>query len=473
MSPSADGAGRLSVAIAGASGFVGRALAARLAPTCRVIALGRGSGASKVDPAVESRRCDLFSLRDAEQALQGVEVAVYLVHSMIPNARLAQGNFEDFDLVCADNFARAAQAAGVRRIVYLGGLVPAGDQLSRHLRSRKEVEDALASRGVPVTTLRAGLVIGAGGSSYHMLTRLVSRLPVMICPRWTASRTQPIALEDIVELLAFCVVDPSEQGGCHDVGCPDVISYTDMMERTAALMGKSLRVLHAPFFTPRLSLWWVRLVTGTPMALVAPLVESLRHDMIARDAEKLPARAGLTLATFEQAMARALAAEPRVAPPPAASSQNDGTVKSVQRLPLPDGWDAALVASEYMRWLPVFFHAAIRVVVDAAGVCRFRVPVLRQPLLELSFVADRSGADRQLFFITGGVLAHPSPRGRLEFRLVPGRQEVVAAIHDFVPTLPWFLYVATQAPFHLMVMRAFGRHLARLQTAALRPLPAA
>jgi uncharacterized protein YbjT (DUF2867 family) len=459
---------RLTVAIAGASGFVGQALVGRLSRSCRVIALGRGEERSEV----EARRCDLFSLHDAKEALQGVKVAVYLVHSMMPTARLAQGNFEDFDLVCADNFARAAQAAGVERIVYLGGLIPEGEDLSRHLRSRKEVEATLASRGVPVTTLRAGLVIGAGGSSYQMMKRLVERLPVMVCPRWTTSRTQPIALDDVVELLAYCVTHHEEVDGVHDIGSPDVLSYVEMMHRTAALMGKKIRVLPVPFFTPHLSLWWVSLITGAPMSLVEPLVESLRHDMVARDAEELPARAGLRLKTFDQAMTIALSQEPPASQetPRPSGPRNDGSVRSVQRMTLPEGWDAVHVADEYMRWLPVFFHTAIRVVVDRAGVCQFRVPFLKQSLLELTFVPSQSSADRRFFFITGGLLCRHNPRGRLEFCLVPGRQEVVAAIHDFVPTLPWFFYVATQARVHLFVMQAFGRHLARVRAAPAPPI---
>src|SRR5690606_17786672 len=147
-----------------------------------------------------------------------------------------QGDFSDHDLVAADNFARAASHAGVRQIVYLGGLVPEGD-LSAHLRSRLEVEHALAQHGVPVTALRAGMVVGPGGSSTDIMLRLVRRLPAMICPSWTTTLTQPIALSDCVELLTWCLGETRTFGESFDVGGPDVLTYRDMMQRAAAALG--------------------------------------------------------------------------------------------------------------------------------------------------------------------------------------------------------------------------------------------
>ena len=167
------------VVIAGASGFVGQALAPALAEDFHVIGLSR----SKRQPGggfAEYRSCDLFSLKEAEAALEGAEYAVYLVHNMMPTTRLTQGSFADLDVVCADNFARAAAAAGVKQIVFLGGLLPKDGQLSEHLQSRREVEETLAAHVVPVTTLRAGLILGGSGSSFQVMARLVQRLPVMV-----------------------------------------------------------------------------------------------------------------------------------------------------------------------------------------------------------------------------------------------------------------------------------------------------
>ena len=187
-------AARKRIAIAGASGFVGRALIEALRADYDVIALTRAPGGARSD-GVEMRSCDLFNMRDAERALAGADAAFYLVHSMMPSARLTQGRFDDMDLICADNFARGAKAHGVAHITYLGGLLPPPEdlELSRHLESRLEVERTLAAHGAAVTTLRAGLVVGAGGSSFQMMTRLVERLPFMVGPLWTRSLSQAIA----------------------------------------------------------------------------------------------------------------------------------------------------------------------------------------------------------------------------------------------------------------------------------------
>jgi uncharacterized protein YbjT (DUF2867 family) len=464
---------RPRVVIAGASGFVGRALSARLAERFDVVALSR-SPAAPDERGVRWQRCDLFSLRETEAALAGADYAVYLVHSMMPSARLTQGSFADFDLLLADNFARAAERAGIRQIVYLGGLAAAGGRLSQHLESRLEVERTLASRGTPLTAVRAGLVVGAGGSSFQIMVRLVRRLPVMICPRWTATLTQPIALADVVEVLVRAVGDASLAGAVLEVGGPDVLSYREMMRRTAALLGKGARMFSLPFFTPGLSRLWVTLVTQTPRALVAPLVQSLRHPMVAErdDLAKLLGRPGLG---FDAALRRALAEE---AASPAAKREAQlldlardrrrlragRTVRSIQRLPLPPGRDAAWVAREYALWLPRLLWPWIGVDVDESGSCRFVARPSGRLLLALRLERERSAPDRQLFAIAAGALvgarANGEP-GRLEFREVSGGCCVLAAIHDYSPSLPWPVYAATQALVHLWVMRRFRRHLER------------
>ena len=280
------------VVVTGATGFIGAALLPELEHDFHTIGLTRRS---REDPGggIEWRRCDLFSLRDAERALEGADIGVYLVHSMLPTARLTQGSFADLDLLLADNFARAAARAGVKRIIYLGGLIPPSDEeLSAHLASRLEVEAALASSGVPVTTLRAGLIVGGGGSSLRMLVRLVARLPMMIAPAWTRQPCQPIAVEDVIAILAGCVRDPGTAGETYDIGGPDVLSYREMMHETARILGKRRLIIPVPLFTPALSRLWVTLVTQTPRELVAPLVQSLRHSMVARD-RRLQERLGI------------------------------------------------------------------------------------------------------------------------------------------------------------------------------------
>ena len=273
---------RPTLVLAGAAGFIGQALATALHARFRVVGLSRK--ARPADAHIdEYRRCDLFNLREADGGLAGADYAVYLVHSMMPSARLTQGSFADLDLICADNFARAAKAAGVRQIVYLGGLIPTGEPLSEHLRSRLEVERTLGRYGTPVTALRAGIILGAHGSSFQILLRLVRRLPVMVLPKWTQTRTQPVALADVIALLAFAVGNRACFGRSFDLGTPETVSYAELMKRLAAQLGRSLQALPVPFLSPKLSRLWISLVTGAPRELVEPLIESLRHEMVARD----------------------------------------------------------------------------------------------------------------------------------------------------------------------------------------------
>jgi uncharacterized protein YbjT (DUF2867 family) len=465
---------RSRVVVAGASGFVGRALLPRLAERFDVVALSRGAPPASPDARITWQRCDLFSLRDTQAALAGATYAVYLVHSMMPSARLTQARFEDVDLVLADNFARAAREAGLRQIVYLGGLTPHGAALSTHLESRLEVERTLASNGVPLVAVRAGLVVGAGGSSFQILVRLARRLPVMLCPRWTRTLSQPIALADATELLARVVGDARHDGAVLEVGGPDVLSYREMMMRTARLLGRRTRTFSVPLFSPGLSRLWVTLVTQTPGALVAPLIQSLRHPMVA-ERDDLGAVLGRPGIGFEASVQRALADE--AAAPDARrevqrldlararrSLRAARTVRSIQRLPLPPGRDAAWVAREYVAWLPRLLRPLIRVARGDDGSVAFHLRPLSRPMLALGFEPARSTPDRRLFAIEGGTLVDrrgDAEPGRLEFREVLGGRFVLAAIHDYRPALPWPLYAATQAQLHRFVMHAFARHLER------------
>ncbi len=473
------------VAVAGASGYVGRALGPTLARRFDLVGLSR-SPRSASSGYAEWRATDLFSLGDAERALEGVDRAVYLVHSMLPTERLAQGRFEDFDLICADNFARAATRAGVKQIVYLGGLAPSVDEsaLSRHLGSRLETERALAAHGVPVVTLRAGLVIGRGGSSFEMMVRLVRRLPIMACPAWTQTRTQPVALDDVVSVIDACLNDGAVAAGVYDIGCPEALTYREMMQQTAAMNGLRRSMIDVPFLTTGLSRLWVSLVTGAPRELVGPLIESLVHPMVARDLS-LQWALGLEPTPLREAMQRALAPEGE-GPAQARSDRSAGPatsvhqlstrrdvgrapsgsrVRSVQRLALPPGRDAQWVAAEYIRWVPRRMRPLLRVV-TVGDSTRFYLFGLGAPMLVLTAQTERVTADRQVLRVSGGLLADTSapapPWPRLEFRVVNDSRHVLSAVHDFVPRLPWPIYVMTQAIVHLWVMHSFGRHLARL-----------
>jgi uncharacterized protein YbjT (DUF2867 family) len=466
--------------VAGASGYVGTALGEALSRRFETVGLSRRAKPDGASGYHTWRAVDLFSLRATERALAGATFAVYLVHSMVPTDRLSQGHFADFDLLCADNFARAAKAANVRHIVYLGGLLPPGaeahpERLSAHLASRLETEEALAAHGVPVTSLRAGLVLGAGGSSFAIMERLVRRLPAMLCPAWTATAAQPIALSDTIAALDACVGRLDLGGRAFDIGGPEVLTYRAMMQATAAALGLKRPMVGVPILSPGLSRLWLSLVTGAPRSLAAPLVESLTHPMIARDLS-LQASFSLTPTPFAQALSEALAS-PSASTPWRPEGPSSGRVRSIQRMTLPPGRDAAWAAQAYMRWLPQALWPALRVVTDEdSGACVFLMRGLRAPLLRLRLLKARATPDRQVFVVEGGLLARAEPTlaadapegplPRLEFRQVKGGRALMAAVHDFAPRLPWPLYVTTQAQAHLVIMRLFGRYLRQLAQGA-------
>ena len=170
---------------------------------------------------------------------------------MLPSARLTQGNFQDMDLISADNFARAAAQMGIRQIIYLGGLIPEGADLSRHIQSRREVEQTLGAHGVPVTTLRAGIVIGLHGSSYGMFRSVLERAPLIFCPRWSDSLIQPVALTDVIRLLRYCLEHPDSCSRSHDIGCADILSYRELLRRSARLLGLKRLFIRLPFAAAR------------------------------------------------------------------------------------------------------------------------------------------------------------------------------------------------------------------------------
>jgi uncharacterized protein YbjT (DUF2867 family) len=212
-------------------------------------------------------------------ALAGVEVAYYLVHLM----GSGEFGFEERDRTAAANFAAAARAAGVRRIVYLGGLGQGDSLLSSHLRSRQEVGALLARGGVATTEFRAAIIVGAGSASFQMMRDLVERLPVMICPRWVTTRCQPIAVDDVITYLIGCLDVPATAGRVLEIGGPEVLSYQAMMHRLARILGLRRWIIRVPVLTPRLSSYWVHLVTTVPTDVARPLIEGLRSEVIVRD----------------------------------------------------------------------------------------------------------------------------------------------------------------------------------------------
>ncbi len=449
----------IRILVAGASGFIGKALIKVLLenPEYEIIGLSRRDQESQ-HPRLIWKRCDLFSLKDLNECMAGVTQAYYLVHSMLPSAALSQGSFYDFDLLMADNFARAAKKANVEHIVYLGGMIPETGELTWHLKSRLEVEDALRFSGIRVTTIRAGLIIGPHGSSFTILQKLVERLPIMVCPPWTKTLSQPIALPDIVRVLVRIIATPQIQGKIYDIGGPEVLNYQDLILKTAHLAGKNPPLLTLTLIPLRLSRFWVSLITSSPKNLVYPLVLSLRHEMLAAERYRWPHPEDLAT-PLDVSLKDALLAKSSAHASKSAPVQHD--VRSIQRLPLPIGKNAEWATERFFRWIPHAFPFGIKVRVTG-NLCEFYFIHPKFTLLILEKNEERSSADRQLLYIRGGFLAAKSTRGRLEFREVLNQKYLMAAIHDYFPALPWFVYRFTQAKVHLWTMKAFGRALRKI-----------
>jgi uncharacterized protein YbjT (DUF2867 family) len=444
------------ILIAGASGFIGHALIEYLLKDEDVEIVGLSRREKKSDhPRLTWKKCDLFSLKDATDGMIGCESAYYLVHSMLPSASLSQGTFYDFDLIMADNFVRAALRNNLKHIIYLGGMIPPATDLSWHLRSRLEVEETFRKSPIKTTVLRAGLIIGPHGSSFTILERLIRRLPIMICPAWTKTLSQPVALKDIVKALVRAFHDDRIQGKIYDMGGPEIVTYQGLILKAGQQIKKTSTLITLNIIPLSLSRFWVSLVTGVPKKLVYPLVLSLRYQMLAAPEHAWPYPEDLST-PLDEALHLSLQDDPVQAFPGHVPIEKD--VRSIQRLVLPPGRDAEWVATEYFGWLPTFFSTLIRVKLEGDK-CTFYFfdPSLKLLILQKS--QERSSPDRQLLYIVGGLLSAKQGRGRLEFREVLERKYVMAAIHEFRPALPWFIYRWTQAIMHLIVMKAFGEHL--------------
>ncbi len=465
------------VLVAGATGFVGRRLVSALVERGHdVRALVRRDPPAGSLAGAELVRGDVLDEAAMESALTGVDVLYYLVHSMS-----SAGEFEETDRRAATITADVAKRVGVKRIIYLGGLGTDSAELSPHLASRAEVARVLGSTGVPVTTLRAAIILGSGGVSYEMLRHLVERLPVMITPRWVRTRSQPIAIDDVIAYLIGCLENNATAGRTLDIGGPEVLTYREMMTRFAAVEGKRRWIIGVPVLTPRLSSYWVNLMTPVAASVARPLIEGLRNEVVVTDtsAEMIPVeRAGYDEAVLKalvEALPERLESGKVVGIVPEVANQAFALGNSQRRpgvvlearavlVDAPAGrvWDAIAALGGENGWYHMNWAWSLRGLLDGLiggkGNYRGRPEQLSEGALIDSWVVDRLVEGRDLGLRT----AYRLPKtARMGLHVRPqGDRSVLIQWVEFEPVLLTWAYWWAAYPIHRLVFRGLVRAIA-------------
>lgn len=444
------------ILLTGASGYIGSHLMNKLKDNYEIIAISRNIENKSNEHNVTWKAADLFDLNEITEVMEDIDIAIYLVHSMMPSAKLTQASFEDMDALLADNFAKAASYNKVQHIVFMSGLIPNTNELSPHLRSRLECEQILGSYGVPVSTLRAGLIIGSKGSSYPILKKLVERLPGLLLPKWAYNITLPVAIDDVIDGLYKIVERNPNENESIDIGGPSHMTYKDLFKQTAEVLDKRLPTIDLPIIPIWLSKYWVKLISGVPKEMVYPLMDSLIHDMIRND-ENIVKDISIGKIDYKESVRNALEEETKTQKKGKSSRKGDiKDVRAISRVVLPKDVNMIQLAESYANFLN---RITLNVVNSDFNEDNFTisVPCLNKDLLLLSKDFKASNNERILYRIVGGDFALDSDGGnaRLEFRRLPNSDACIIALQEYEPTLPWWVYKYTQAKVHKSVMNLF------------------
>ena len=463
---------RHKIGVVGAGGAIGAAVCRDLAQEYDVVALVGAKERvpeTETNPLLSWRFCELFSRQAVEKAISGCDVIIYLAHTRVPTARLDQTESENMDLLIADNVARAASFKQIKQIIYLGGLLPQGLSSADFVKQRSEVIEALSNYGTPLTVIRAGLVVAPGSNAVRLIVNMATRLPIVLMPQWADKHKQPIAVIDVLRGIRYCLGNPQSYDQDYDIGGPSVMTLRELLLRASKSLNKKPLIITVPYFPVRLYKWYLRLLDRQAHpALIQLTVEALRHDLTVRDnalQRFIAKNSVMPREMIEPHIQKSgqIPTNPRLPfrKQYMAGLRSKSNVRSIQRITLPQGRNAAWMADTFFQWLPHFARPFVLCEVDMAGNWRIYSRFPRLHFITLSFQPNHSSPDRRMYFITGGLLArgHEALRPRFEFRDVLHCRYTIAAIHDFRPQLPWGFYVLTQAVIHLIAMRTFQKFM--------------
>lgn len=432
----------MTLGIVGASGFIGKELIKHLKSS--VYSFNFASMSRNYQLNQNWRMIDLFSKSITEESLHNIDVAVYLVHSMLPSSKLTQGTFFDIDLLLADNFIRSCKINKVKKIIYVSGIIPEFEELSSHLKSRKEVEDLFMNSGIPTSVIRTGLILGDKGSSLNILKKIIEKCPIILTPPQLHNLTQVVSIDDVISCIVSEVSESSSNKIINLGYAP--ISYFNLMKMMSVKLQKKPIFIDINFYPVKIFSFLASLITSAPYNLIRPLFESLNHNMISSN-------------IIEGNLSEKLDKLSRTSGVPNAfkPSLDIRKVRSVQRINLKKDLKYPIYKL-YYRWLrknvPLI---GVKELSDKTLIFYFLSTKIK--LLELEYAPNHSSKDRQLLFIKGGLLANKDQDyGRMEFRLIKDKT-IICALHDYIPSMPWWIYIFTQALVHKMVMKNFKKFL--------------
>ena len=464
---------RTRVAIVGAAGSIGELLCRELSVNHDIVAvtgIETRASAGQREPHVAWRHCDLFSQKEMCRVLEGSRFGIFLAHSGLPNSRFHQANCGDMDLLMAENFARAAEVNGFEHVFCLRSLLPPGELKHAAQIQHHQIGEVLGLYSTPATVLCSGLVMEPGSAVVRLISNLVSRSRFIPVPHWSLHKMQPIATRDLVRAFTLCLDHPSRFSGNLDIGGPSIFDWQQFLEATAEIMGCQPKIYQVRDVSPaQYSRRLQRIRPGAHPEALQLYIENLQCDTIVRDnalqrqlqPTLQPALHALQRDGTDEGLQQIVSFRRRLIHRHDEQLRSANTVRSIQRVKLPVGRDAAWLSKRYFNWLTAYLRPLVRCSEPPDSDNLIRIKCLKICLLQLEFRPERSSSARQIYFITKGLLASRTrnQRGRMEFREVLGGKYAMIAIHDFAPALPWHFYLATQASMHRFVMGIFQKYI--------------